>query len=465
MEYAFPGDLADQVIARWHTFAPRAEAASSAAAVAGAAASPARDRVLREPRARGGPRSAVRAVLHARRRGVARPLRRGRAGRAVSTAASGHGRRDPVARAGRESGQRRDPRALAARSSGRGRVRDRRHPARGRAARARAQRALVSIRRRRRSRWSSRCATPASSTSIRAASSSRRFAAGRLHDQIAFSALEFLPISDILARGEAALRPRPSRRSRHEWPAARRPTFEWTALLNTILCIVNGVREHGHGGTVLLVAPGSASARCPCGQVRRGRARVACWPSDSCEFLNTRSRADRARLRRERGRETAAPTPRWRTLQTAAFAAEEDLADAADVVSRLTAVDGASCSRSDLRVPGFGAEIVLDAAAPVTAYEVAGRRRSPRARGRRWTARASACGTGRPSAAWRWPHHTAAFVVSQDGEVSFFWKQAGRVFLKRNVNTANPERDRLRDRRTGRSTRGVDCDSHATVCS
>jgi hypothetical protein len=33
---------------------------------------------------------------------------------------------------------------------------------------------------------------------------------------------------------------------------------------------------------------------------------------------------------------------------------------------------------------------------------------------------------------------TAAFVVSQDGTVSFFWKQDGRVFLKRNVNTANP---------------------------
>ena len=29
------------------------------------------------------------------------------------------------------------------------------------------------------------------------------------------------------------------------------------ALLNTVLCIVNGVREAGHGGTVLLVAPES----------------------------------------------------------------------------------------------------------------------------------------------------------------------------------------------------------------
>jgi hypothetical protein len=33
---------------------------------------------------------------------------------------------------------------------------------------------------------------------------------------------------------------------------------------------------------------------------------------------------------------------------------------------------------------------------------------------------------------------TAAFVVSQDGHVSLFWKQDGRVLLKRDVNTANP---------------------------
>ena len=34
--------------------------------------------------------------------------------------------------------------------------------------------------------------------------------------------------------------------------------------------------------------------------------------------------------------------------------------------------------------------------------------------------------------------NTAAFVVSQDGTVSFFWQQDGRVLMKRNVNTSNP---------------------------
>ena len=33
---------------------------------------------------------------------------------------------------------------------------------------------------------------------------------------------------------------------------------------------------------------------------------------------------------------------------------------------------------------------------------------------------------------------TAAFVVSQDATVSFFWKQGDRVFVKRGVTISNP---------------------------
>jgi hypothetical protein len=103
----------------------------------------------------------------------------------------------------------------------------------------------------------------------------------------------------------------------------------------------------------------------------------------------------------------------------------------------LTAVDGALVITTDLRVLGFGAEIVLDAAEPCHAYEAAGRR-SRATRGRSWTARSFGM---RHRSALRCVGVTtqvAAFVVSQDGQVSLFWKQDGRVLLKRNVNTANP---------------------------
>jgi hypothetical protein len=53
-----------------------------------------------------------------------------------------------------------------------------------------------------------------------------------------------------------------------------------------------------------------------------------------------------------------------------------------------------------------------------------------------WTAKVSACVTARD--ALRGPRNLAAFVISPDGQVNLFWKENGRVLLKRNVNTANP---------------------------
>ena len=258
--------------------------------------------------------------------------------------------------------------------------------------------------------------------------------AGRLEDRIPYSTIEFLAISDILACGEESLRPRIVQ-PEHE-PGRETSDFQWTALLNTILCIVNGVRAHGHGGTVLLVAPGSERTL-PI-RAKFGVDEPRSVLSDRfVEFLNTRHVLMEARLHRRRMGEATVPDAALAHLQTAAFAAEESLADAADVVANLTAVDGALVLTSDLRVPGFGAEIVLDAAVPVTAYHVAG----TADRTTTWPAVDSESFGMRHRSALRCvgqAQSTAAFVVSQDSRVSFFWKQDGRVLLKTNVNTANP---------------------------
>ncbi len=86
---------------------------------------------------------------------------------------------------------------------------------------------------------------------------------------------------------------------------------------------------------------------------------------------------------------------------------------------------------------GFGAEIVLDAAEPVVAYEAMGAALpveslptvDSESFGMRHRSALRCVGVSKD---------VAAFVVSQDGEVSLFWKQDGRVLMKRNVNTANP---------------------------
>jgi sensor domain DACNV-containing protein len=258
--------------------------------------------------------------------------------------------------------------------------------------------------------------------------------AGRLHDQIAYSALEFLPISDILARGEHALRPRIATPG-HE-PAHETSDFQWTALLNTILCIVNGVKEHEHGGTVLLVSPDSAPTL-PIHTKFDIHERVHLLANRFVQFLNARHQLADARWRRNAAAHIEAHATALSMLENATFDAEEQLADAADLVARLTAVDGALVLTSDLRVLGFGAEIVLDTTVPISAYEVVG---NPDLTDSLPEVDSQSFGMRHRSALRCVSVSTgvAAFVVSQDNSVSFIWKKGRKVLLKKNVNTSNP---------------------------
>lgn len=254
---------------------------------------------------------------------------------------------------------------------------------------------------------------------------------GRLQDQLAYSGLEFLPISDILAGGTDALRPRIERPVTE--PSRESADFEWTALLNTILCIVNGVKEHGHGGTVLLTTPGAEDSlpiRMKFHVDDRNSVVTDCF----VDFVNARHKLASARATYERTRDGREGVSH---LKNATFVAEEDLADAADLTARLSAVDGALVLRTDLAVIGFGAEIVLDAAQAVQAFEVTGHP----LRAGQWPPADSESFGMRHRSAMRCianANGAAAFVISQDGGVTFMWKQDGKLLLKRNVNTANP---------------------------
>jgi hypothetical protein len=256
--------------------------------------------------------------------------------------------------------------------------------------------------------------------------------AGQLHDQLASSELEFLPISGILAEGGKRLAGRVQAPvGEHERETA---DFEWTALLNTILNVVNGVHEHGHGGTLLLVAPG-AEATLPIRLKFDVAGRTTLLADRFVGFLNARHELAEAR-ERDKASGTQDPGALWH-LQNATFIAEEDLADAADLVARLSGIDGALVLSSDLRIIGFAAEILVSATVPIAAFEVVGSAHRPKD----WrVVEGDRFGMRHRSAlrAVTVADRTAAFVVSQDGAVSFFWKQDGRVLLKRHVNTGNP---------------------------
>ena len=107
------------------------------------------------------------------------------------------------------------------------------------------------------------------------------------------------------------------------------------------------------------------------------------------------------------------------------------------MAARLSAIDGALLLSSDLRVLGFGAEIIGDASRNVSAYEVTGHRSAVGT----WPIVDSESFGMRHRSALRcvaFAEGTAAFVVSQDGTVSFFWKQGDRVLVKRGVTISNP---------------------------
>lgn len=257
---------------------------------------------------------------------------------------------------------------------------------------------------------------------------------GRLAEQVTVSAIDFLGASDILRAGEDSLWPRitpPQYEPAREWA-----DFQWTALLNTILAVVNGVREHGHGGTVLLVRP--AVTELPVRVKYEFAQHEGFLDERFVAFMNARHPlGDAIWQAEESGQITESDKSQVALVERAASAAERELADAADAVGRLSAVDGALVLSSALRVSGFGAEIVLDAAPPISAHEVSG---DP-LRSKQWPAVDSEGFGMRHRSAIRFVAATSdavAFVVSQDGTVSFCWRGKDGVCLKRNVNIANP---------------------------
>lgn len=255
---------------------------------------------------------------------------------------------------------------------------------------------------------------------------------GRLQDQLAFSELEFLPISDIVTSGVEALR-RSIHTPTHE-PARETADFEWTALLSTVLAIVNGLEAHGHGGTLLVTAPGSERTL-PLRVKFDVDEQNTMLPNTFSAFINARHAFVDGKLARKNGLDVSDSA--LSHLQDATLIAEDELATAADLTARLSAVDGALAISADLRVLGFGAEITVDASRQIAASEVVGHPQ----RGQTWPAVDSESFGMRHRSALRCvaaAERTAAFVVSQDGVVSFFWKQGERVLLKRGVTIANP---------------------------
>jgi len=257
---------------------------------------------------------------------------------------------------------------------------------------------------------------------------------GGLQDQMLVSAFDFAPAGDILRQGEHALSPRitaPNHEPLREWAE-----FQWTALLNTVLAVVNAIEEHGHGGTLLLVEPGA---------IQRLSLKLKYQTDYDTNFLddrfvgfiNARHELADASFLRDNNVAGAPSADQIQNFQLAVIASERELSDAAETVAAFSRVDGALVLTAALRVVGFGAEILLEKAPPTKIFEVTG---NPLATEQRSELDSESFGM-RHRSAMRFVGATSgsvAFIVSQDGKISFCWSKQGVVYMKRGVNVANP---------------------------
>jgi hypothetical protein len=257
---------------------------------------------------------------------------------------------------------------------------------------------------------------------------------GVLIEPDTISALDFLPGHQILKQGEDILSQRiivPTFEPPSEWA-----NFQWIALLNTVLSLVNSIKSTNHGGSLLLLQSDSIDD-IPLKFKYELSSEADFLDDRFVSFINTRHEVGDAFYMQENEIDGAASTEERSRLQLTLVAKERELADAAETVAMFSGVDGALALTSDLRVLGFGGEILLERAGPTRVFEVIGETMSPT----RTDEIDSESFGMRHRSAVRFVasvSNAVAFVVSQDGQVSFIWQKDGSVYIKRRVNIANP---------------------------
>jgi hypothetical protein len=210
--------------------------------------------------------------------------------------------------------------------------------------------------------------------------------------------------------------------------------FEWTAIINVILSVVNTIQTNGHGGALIF-----ASKSCDLNDFLRIKYKL----SDEAKglrkhfvhFLNLRHKyGDMVWPPQFKEGEPEAAEATIRLTMSELLEAQRKLAETCMFAGNLSGVDGSLVIGTDLKIKGFGAEILLDKATVTKVFEA---REPPNETmeemdsevfGMRHRSAMRLCGstTG-----------LAVLVVSQDGEVSLVWNDKGRCCFKRGIQTTN----------------------------
>lgn len=210
--------------------------------------------------------------------------------------------------------------------------------------------------------------------------------------------------------------------------------FEWTAVINVILAVVNTIQLNGHGGALIV-----ASQSCDFSELLRIKYKLSEETNDLrkrfVHFLNLRHKYGDM-IWPAQFKQGAQDVPE-ETVQlpiNEIQEAQRRLAETCMFIGNLAGTDGAIVLGTDLKVKGFGTEILLDKAKRSKVYMVrdplgeAKEEGDSESFGMRHRSAMRLCGT---------TSGLAVFVVSQDGGVSLVWNDKGDSCYTSGIQTTN----------------------------
>ena len=248
----------------------------------------------------------------------------------------------------------------------------------------------------------------------------------------------YIPVSDLLGVhrlfGEARDLLRddvipPKYEAAQEWH-----TFEFTAIINAVLAIVNTIQINGHGGALIFV-----DQSCKYEDLLRIKYRLS-PQSDQLRqrfvyFMNMRHKhGDMAWPPQFKDGAAEVSEEILRLTSYELVDAQRKLAESCTFVGNLSGTDGATVIGTDLSVLGFGAEILLDKAPGSKIYSVTDPLRETKKEGN------SEMFGMRHRSAMRLCAATeglSVFVVSQDGGVSLVWNEEGESCYMAGIRITN----------------------------
>ena len=210
--------------------------------------------------------------------------------------------------------------------------------------------------------------------------------------------------------------------------------FEWIAVINVILSIVNTIQQNGHGGALIV-----ACQTCDLENLLRVKYKLSQETNDLRRrlvyFLNLRHKyGDLVWPPQFKHGAPEVPEETVRLMATEIQEAQRRLTETCMFIGNLAGTDGAIVLGTDLKIRGFGAEILLDKTKRSKVYMVKDSLSKTKEEGdsesfgMRHRSAIRLCGA---------TVGLAVFVVSQDGGVSLVWNDNGDSCYKSGIQTTN----------------------------